>query len=127
MHTGARGPVRLGAAAAVGEGTLGSGMLALTAAEKVGRSRCVVQTSNSGHQLLLPPANWCPIFASRTTQGGGARRAAEGMSPELKVRTPAHTKQLGWHVEFESRVMHPSAGRARLIHVDAANIDYHQA
>ena len=28
---------------------------------------CVVQTSNSGHQLLLPPANWCPIFASRTT------------------------------------------------------------
>ena len=25
--------------------------------------------SNSGHQLLLPTANWCPIFASRTTQG----------------------------------------------------------
>ena len=24
--------------------------------------------------------------------------------PELKVRTPAHTKQLGWYVEFESRV-----------------------
>ena len=24
--------------------------------------------SNSGHRLLLPPANWCPIFASRTTQ-----------------------------------------------------------
>ena len=30
--------------------------------------RCVVQTSKSGHQLLLPPANWCPIFAPRTTQ-----------------------------------------------------------
>ena len=29
---------------------------------------CVVQTSNSGHKLLLPPASWCPIFASRTTQ-----------------------------------------------------------
>ena len=29
----------------------------------------VVQHSNSGHQLLLPPAIWCPIFASRTTQG----------------------------------------------------------
>ena len=28
---------------------------------------CVVQESNSGHQLLLPPANWCPIIASRTT------------------------------------------------------------
>ena len=24
--------------------------------------------------------------------------------PELKVRTPAHAKQLGWYVEFESRV-----------------------
>ena len=24
--------------------------------------------------------------------------------PELKVRTPVHTKQLGWYVEFESRV-----------------------
>ena len=24
--------------------------------------------------------------------------------PELKVRTPAHTKQPGWYVEFESRV-----------------------
>ena len=25
---------------------------------------------------------------------------------ELKFRTPAHTKHLGWHVEFESRVTH---------------------
>ena len=31
---------------------------------------CVVQTSKSGHQLLLPPADWCPTFASRTTQDG---------------------------------------------------------
>ena len=29
----------------------------------------MVRDSNSGHQLLLPPANWCLIFASRTTQG----------------------------------------------------------
>ena len=29
---------------------------------------CVVRDSNSGHQLLLTPAKWCPIFASRTTQ-----------------------------------------------------------
>ena len=30
----------------------------------------MVRDSNSGHQLLLPPAkfNYCPIFASRTTQ-----------------------------------------------------------
>ena len=29
--------------------------------------------------------------------------------PELKVRTPAHTKNLGWYVEFESRVTHRTA------------------
>ena len=29
----------------------------------------VVRDSNSGHQLLLPPANWCPIFASRAVNG----------------------------------------------------------
>ena len=30
--------------------------------------RCVVRDCNSGHQLLLPPANWRPMFAFRTTQ-----------------------------------------------------------
>ena len=35
--------------------------------------------------------------------------------PELKVRAPAHTKHLGWYLEFESRVtrrpsFHPAAG-----------------
>ena len=29
----------------------------------------MARDSNSGHHLLLPPADWCPIFASRTTQG----------------------------------------------------------
>ena len=38
--------------------------------------RCVVRDSNSGHQLLLPPANWCPSFASRTKQGDPSRRGA---------------------------------------------------
>ena len=28
----------------------------------------MVRDSNSGHQLLFPPANWSPIFAPRTTQ-----------------------------------------------------------
>ena len=28
----------------------------------------MVLESNSGHQLLSPPAVWCPTFASRTTQ-----------------------------------------------------------
>ena len=32
--------------------------------------------------------------------------------PELKVRTPAHTKHLGWYLVFESRVTHRSRGRA---------------
>ena len=27
------------------------------------KDQCVVQTSNSGHELLVPFANWCPIFA----------------------------------------------------------------
>ena len=29
--------------------------------------------------------------------------------PELKARGPAHTKQLGWYAEFESRVMQGTA------------------
>ena len=29
--------------------------------------------------------------------------------PELKVRTPARAIQLGWYVEFESRVTHPQS------------------
>ena len=33
--------------------------------------RCVVQTFNPGHQLLWPPANWCPKLVLRTTQGWG--------------------------------------------------------
>ena len=81
-----------------------------------GALRCVVRDSNSGHELLLPPAKLCPIFASRTTQG--TRQCATGRAscrcvpPELKVRTPAHTKQLGWYVgyvEFESRVTQDTA------------------
>ena len=38
----------------------------------------VVRDSNSGHQLLLPPANWCPIFASRTTHRSQRQRAGSG-------------------------------------------------
>ena len=34
----------------------------------------VVRASNSGRQLLLPPAHWCPVFASRTTQAWGSCR-----------------------------------------------------
>ena len=31
-----------------------------------------------------------------------------GVSPKLKFRTPAHTKQLGWYLEFEFRVTQAS-------------------
>ena len=43
------------------------------------------------------PAAAPPAIRSR------ARRVAL-CSPELKVRSPAHTKHPGWYVEFESRV-----------------------
>ena len=36
----------------------------------------VVRDSKLGYQLLLPPANWCPIFASRTTQASSRRPTA---------------------------------------------------
>ena len=40
---------------------------------------------------------------------------AEVCPPELKVSSPAHTKQLGWYVEFESRVTQAdSDGYAKL-------------
>ena len=38
----------------------------------------MAQHSNSGHQLLLPPADWCPVFAVWTTQG---------YKPEVKDET----------------------------------------
>ena len=38
----------------------------------------VVRDSNSGHQLLLPPANWCPMFAFRTTQHRTVLEASPG-------------------------------------------------
>ena len=34
------------------------------------------------------------------------RRSGPGRHPELKDSTPAHTKHLGWYVEFEFRVTH---------------------
>ena len=50
--------------------------------------------------------SWCSI----TYQPPDWRRPIEAIDvcpPELKVMTPAHTKQLGWYAEFESRVTHP--------------------
>ena len=42
----------------------------------------VVRDSDSGHQLLLPPAKWCPIFAPRTTHNSSCCTY-----PERKVST----------------------------------------
>ena len=38
-------------------------------------ARCVARDSRSGHQLLLPPADWCPIFEVWTTQVAAALHA----------------------------------------------------
>ena len=35
---------------------------------KTARARCAAQTSNSGHQPLRPPADWCPVLAVWTTR-----------------------------------------------------------
>ena len=43
-----------------------------------------------------------PGLSQRAGTGTAGRQV--GRHPELKVRTPAHTKQLGRYVEFESRV-----------------------
>ena len=40
--------------------------------------------------------------------------AATLCPPELKVRTPAHTKHQGWHLEFEFRVTHRPVSSSRL-------------
>ena len=45
---------------------------------------CVLAAVRVRHNELAVPADVCP--------------------PELKVRTPAHTKHSGWYLEFESRV-----------------------
>ena len=53
--------------------------------------------SNLGHQLLLPPANWCPMFAPRTTQGSAAGFGSGRppplpvFEPPLKRATPGHS------------------------------------
>ena len=36
----------------------------------------VVRDSNLGQQLLLPPADCCPMFAARATQGTAARKGS---------------------------------------------------
>ena len=49
---------------------------------------CVVQDSNSGHQLLVPPANWCPMFAPYHAgiQSKLATPAATSPRPYREVR-----------------------------------------
>ena len=70
--------------------------------------QCVVQESNLGHQLLSPPANWCPMFASRTANmmrrqhagciGPSTRRPATQRwppalgSPRAGSRRPSHER-----------------------------------
>ena len=57
-------------------------------------SRCAVRDSNSGHQLLLPPANCCPIFAFRTSQGHLPGWDLRMVPRRLRGRRPPARRQL---------------------------------
>ena len=50
--------------------------------------RGVVRDSNSGHLLLLPPANLCPMFASRTTQVDDAEARRRVDRPTDRTHPP---------------------------------------
>ena len=54
--------------------------------------RCVAQDSNSGHQLLLPPANRCPVFAS-----SGRAQIRRGLSREHLPHRARPVVELGRH------------------------------
>ena len=43
--------------------------------------KCVVRGSYSGHQLLFPPADWCPIFALPDHAGPVGRQQVRRLEP----------------------------------------------
>ena len=43
--------------------------------------------SNAGHQLLLPPANWCPTFAVWTTVDAATARPARALAERMIIST----------------------------------------
>ena len=57
---------------------------------------------------MIPSAGGCDetcrLFLYRRQVTPADLVSLQVCPPDLKVRTPAHTKQLGWYVEFESRV-----------------------
>ena len=72
---------------------------------------CLTRLGRAASQLLagqvLPSAALVPSLSDEAALLGslGAMFAGRAVRPpERKIRTPAHAKQLGWHVEFESRV-----------------------
>ena len=68
-------PTRLDrAAVAVRRLVIPRPLRAATRSARGEHTRCVVRDSNPGHQLLSPPANRCPMSASRTTQRAGRGR-----------------------------------------------------
>ena len=56
--------------------------------------------TQTGNVMLCGSEKHGVLVAEGTKDWRDARYA----HPELKVRTPAHTKQLWWYVEFEHRV-----------------------
>ena len=68
---------------------------------------CLTMPLRQAHATFDRQQRHSPHTAT-ITEGIGAsnhkRKGAVCCPPELRVRTPAHAKQLGWYVEFESRV-----------------------
>ena len=90
-----------------------SGSPASTRQPRWPRQSGVVRDSNSGHQMLFPPANWCPIFASRTTAyrltrtGTSQCSTGRGWGPRLPGRTAFEPVQT--HHQQVSRRRRPFA------------------
>ena len=52
--------------------------------------------SNLGHQPLLPPTKWCPIFASQTTQPQTAHRVLPSINPSAQTTHMDGRQVLDW-------------------------------
>ena len=70
---------------------------------------CVDRDSNSGHQLLLPPAQWCPIFACPDHAGrvasGGADCAALALGGRaVNANRALRASKREWGQEFRRKI-----------------------
>ena len=74
--------------------------------------QCATATATTQHvRVLIERVSMCHRHRNHAHQVIGNLSSESAVSslcpPEPKVRTPAHAKNLGWHVEFKSRAAHP--------------------